>query len=429
MGASAAARAGDAIWSCIVKSQKSHPMIAVTFVLLALFQAPVYDLATADGLLAEKARFFAGGPTADIDGITAMYRNVLERTGPSVRAEAGLGECLLLTNHYAEAAAHFSNAMLAGKQTLAEHLARAQTLIGKVIPAGRTVLSVVPVSGSPGGWVSLDAFKLGWTSHGPPHTEEEYEFPPHLEGVRLRRWRMEGERVESIGASIPIESKDDKSQAVLDSALTSVQLGSSQGVLVYKDLLGGDSSPSEIDLYRCDAGGFAKLGSFYSFEDPKLVRDGSTGRLAIAFTPTWKIYWTDVYEWDGKGFVFANASYPSFFGPRPDPREDMGKDFTRWLVKAANQAMYKDWPGALRSLASAEHYCLLSMRYSGDPWETPYYPEYGFYGSATGILAQIRQRIRWIKAHDYSHILLYRPYDWDVFDFRGHPYQLIEGLK
>jgi hypothetical protein len=77
---------------------------------------------------------------------------------------------------------------------------------------------------------------------------------------------------------------------------------------------------------------------------------------------------------------------------------------------------------ALRLLEAARRSCRIALNPTLAPrgkWDD--YRDYGMYGDTYENLKEIEQRIRWVKAGDYDHALLYRPYD---FDLQVPPYRL-----
>lgn len=185
--------------------------------------------------------------------------------------------------------------------------------------------------------------------------------------------------------------------------------------VVVRDYPGGDAEPTAVESADITPRGFRKARVFGSLAGIQVYPpDHGHGMLVVA-APTFKVWWTDVYEWRNGHFIFADARYPKFYSQDDYGWTDAESEYyyPMWMNRAAIYDIHRQWNKALYMWKRAERSCLKTIRTDNGRYDEPYH-DVGFYGQVQINLREIRRRIRWLTRHQYNHPLLYRPYDFDV---------------
>ncbi len=370
-------------------------------------------LAWADRLYHAVAPLPEDVPEIAIPTALRAYQRVERRYGVSPRTRKGIGDCLMLMGRYGEASRTYRKGRWTAQAQSRADLAQ----WCKSVSGGRTVQQIEPVLGSRGRWIVL------FTENKPllwPQRQPWY-------GLRLREVRRFRGVPRFIGGEIALPDGDAKFGGSLHGALYTMRANrrSDPQVLLYQGYSAADCSPSTQSFYRVRADGIHFVHRFRSVGDVRIVPADLSHGVRILVQRTYKVWWTDVYEWDGTRFAFDNRRSPELCPSVPWSLADHdGRDYyPGWLKYAAWLMIHGRRLAATVAYREAERRCAYFERHGQTMggWNSD--PEY--IGTRRVVLKEIRQRLRWLQRGDYSHALLYRPYD---FDIQVPPYKLGTAL-
>lgn len=345
-------------------------------------------LAWADRLYASVAQEVSLSSMEDTERVLEAYRRVVRRHPRSERGRRGFARALFRLGRYEAAASAYRRLSMPGREgALATRYAGLVARIVDGLPAGRYVDHLYPLS--MGRWAAITSNRRT-NAYG---LSLSY-------GVDLRVFAdasgdlvLQGEPQE---LSIPDE-------AVLESSFFRTHR-TPGWVTVRTRRIGGDWSPNDVHVFRIEPNQLRLIQEFHSSGETR-VR-ARRGAPMVAVTPTWKVWWTDAYEWTGRGYRLANErnfDLPSRLDGKGERRDTLGD----WLTWAALVTKRQDREESIRAWKEAERYAILAQRGEFDGEEERF-------GKSAVVLRQIRHRLAWLRRDDWNHALLYRPYDWDV---------------
>ena len=200
---------------------------------------------------------------------------------------------------------------------------------------------------------------------------------------------------------------------------TRLQEGGSAAVSVHLDYPAGDSDPSEDDLFRVSSHRLTRFARFHSLYGTEIRPPIPGHALTVINFSTWKIDWPDAYEWTGNGFRLSNAEHPELYSITKllerikrdiayiteDGEHGSWPLYPDYEFLAATLDVHRQFGRALAAWKRAESLCRRAIRNGLTE---------GHMGKAPINLLEIRQRIRWLRHREYGHLLLYRPYDWNL---------------
>ena len=340
--------------------------------------------------------------------VLELYRQIVRKYGPVPRAEAGIGRCLSCFGLFGEAAKAF---VLAGPRYEAERLrsdecAQMARLLDR--SGGRTrIVRLAPIPDS-SLWIAISGRKTdapGWMAglYGTPVVYRDVSV------VLIKRTKT-GRGLSIVGrpVSLPVSESADKT---LDLYILRASLKSQQRLA---DVV---SNPANVNglspvhqFFRISGRGLAPAGAFYTPDDMPIQQASNGHGLTVAAYPSYLIQWRDQFEWVGNGFQFANPRHPELYPVGHwIKRETTDEQFYRgWMVRAATFDIHRQFELARRAWRRSLKACEKTIRNvqrtdSSDRFS-------GAYGDIYTDRLEILQRLAWLKAHDYSHRLLYCPH-------------------
>ena len=361
-------------------------------------------LAWADRLRRETVPFPSSDYGFTPEDALLAYRWVERRFGPSNRTRVGVGDCLVALGRYREAIAVYPPAGAA----LRSASGRRETwaILSRRFAKGREV-TVLPVPGQPGRWVAFFV-RVDRSSR-----QREGWDPPLYSRGGARLMNLQG----PIGPEVGGDPTDARWATM---SVAELRPGGPSAAIIHREYGAADSDPNSQQVFRITPRGLVRLATFNGLGLDKIVPPSGGHALRVLVTPTWKVWWPDVYEWDGRRFVFANRRSPDLYSLSEwrGLASRLPTVYPAWLKLAATELIHGHRREALVALRRAERTCRVTVRFGA---KRPDYYTAGFHGDDRVNLREIRQRIRWLQKGDYDHALLYRPYDWDL---QVPPYRL-----
>ncbi len=353
------------------------------------------DLAWADRLYRKASPFPSADPHFAAQEAYNAYQRLELKYGASPRSRLGVARCLMLLGHYSEAAKVFPPIPEA-----AEARRRAEIALRcSAFTHGRQVLKIERTPGDRNRWIVF----IGKRSRS-----KEYTGGFQYDDLSLWQFAQKGTAVIPIGAEVSVPQDE---FTISTSMFVTGSVRNLKAIVICQGLL-ADCSPSQQRIFAVGRGTFRTIGVFNSIGEVRLLPATATRGFRVMITPTYKVWWSDVYEWDGHRFLFANHHSPGAFHPETLLKSDRTY-YPYWLRNASIFAIRGQTAQCLQALKTAERLCRWSIRDARMGVDSVYYGG-GFYGNDTDNLREIRQRIRWLRQGDLNHILLYRPYDWDL---------------
>jgi hypothetical protein len=363
------------------------------------------------------------------DEVRSAFDEVAQQHGPTWQTSMGIARCLGKAGRYELAESVYSQLdsrlTPVGERREARLKARWAVALANAAPRGFRLRGLSRIPGKAKGWCVA-----AWAK--PDRRLEtnvrESEFScAQATRVQLFRVSPSSGRIISVGdlVSPDLHGWD----MIREVSVRGVMLDGRATPAVLFDIhfLGGDSAPCVLIAYRVVKDRLVKVQSFWGKDWTKVLQPSPGGPVVIGCTPTWKVWWTDYYEYAPAGFRLDNRKYARFYPMPTSPDADDRRSYQPYLWNACLSAVHGDKKGALSYLRTAERVCERTVYYDKHPsarptWFNPGdYHEFGFYGDATENLKQIRQRMAWVRKGDLNHMLLYRPYDWDL---QVPPYRL-----
>jgi hypothetical protein len=217
---------------------------------------------------------------------------------------------------------------------------------------------------------------------------------------------------EAASTAVPLRRSWD---AAWEASLSVVPLRPGRSAVVIRHgYFTADNATNDVSVFAFAGRPLRPVGTFHSKATTAVDQDRH-GRLRVRVSPTFKVWWTDTYVWDGDRFVFANGQNPDVYPRRPHVLREPTL-YTWWMWDAAVLTIHRRRREALAAWRTAERLCrnALSEVRRGVPAEERRYPGWEYYGDEASHLRDIRQRIAWLKKGDWDHWLLYRPYRFDL---------------
>lgn len=351
----------------------------------------IQALAWADRLYQAAYPLPQEAPAFQVRDALEAYQQVEHRFGPSVRSANGIGNCLMLLGRYDLAAYTYPPGTKQDEARLRLWVAqKCQDQSSK-----RKVLQVERVPGTKLRWIVLQAL---------PRAGSIDDWNP-LHQVGIRQVQIDGDRVRFWGQEIRPPSFSNLGDC-RDVSLYIWSLGPNRLIAnIYQNYFAANCNPTTLCLVHILDGKLEPFQNFKSTSGIKFIPPQSEHGFRVVITPTYKVYWTDVYEWNGKEFCFANRQNPKLFPAEIFPKSKDG--YEGWMWVGAEAGIHGRWVTALKAWRKAEVAIRSKARaFSRYDWD--------WNGHPVENLKEIRQRIRWITHRDYNHMLLYRPYDWDL---------------
>lgn len=369
--------------------------------MIPLPPSPASALLWADRLYAKVAPLPSEIPEYAAKRALEAYRQIARRYDDSPRTARGVGNCLMAMGRYDAASKAYPPGSLRADAVTRAELAR---LCRPLFPQ-KEVLQLERVPRTKDRWVVL----YGRTDH-----EDGESYPWFDVGIEQIRRTREG--VNRVGTTLPAEDRNLGGRHVA-LYVTHLRAGADPVAILYRDDLAANCWPSDQRFYRLSKKGLRRIHLFQSVGEVAILPATKTRGLRISVTPTYKVGWSDVYEWRNDRFEFANARNPDLYrwaGWIPDKQNYIGRAHQAVLLTI--QGRYGE---AIRMWRIADRLCRKAHALSVDPdtpnWINPHYGDPDVYDR------QIRQRIRWLGQRDLNHALLYRPYDRDL---QTWPYRL-----
>ncbi len=336
----------------------------------------------------------------------AAYRQIEHRYGSSRASKIGRARCLLRLGRYEEAAT-----LLPPGPQRADTLRRASIVrMLKPILNGRSILQIEPVRGIPAHWVALASRKIDQDGKAAFSQAVVMELVDHPTEVRVvgKQWRI-----------------PDQQEGPPFFALATIRLdpNGNPAALVVRRGEGMQYKPLEMRIYRIDPSGLRSPIQFFSEHASRMVVATANRGFRILVSPGYKYDWSDVYEWRRGRFELANerspelyrrfSDHPEFFRYR---HKDRNSSYEEWMDDAALATIRESRSRAIDAWERAARSYRAYVRAGAN---APY--QVFFYGDAENNYQQILLRIKWLRHGELHHLLLYRPYD---FEIQAWPYRL-----
>lgn len=324
------------------------------------------------------------------------YRAVSRRYPLNKASHLGAARCLFRMGRYDASVAEFRNAG-SSPNDLATALRFAKTAkrVRQSLPGRQAVLHLVSLGGDrwavvSGRWVHQEA---------PSFTVAD---------LQVQSFRVTFQKVEPTGKAVMLNAGAGGAFEVSVFAPSKIR----PAFVVQTTSLLANCLPNDAYLLTYEKGGLRRRGFLKGIGEARVWLRGN--RPCFLMTPTYKVWWSDVYEWDGQRIVFANRRHPELY-KLAQPTGEKRKSYAQWMRYAAALTIRGRHKEALAAWENAEVNCVRSLQ---DP---NWYSHADWYGSDRRNLAEIRQRLAWLRRGDWGHALLYRPYDWD---FQVPPFNL-----
>lgn len=194
-------------------------------------------------------------------------------------------------------------------------------------------------------------------------------------------------------------------------------------VVLIRSFSAADCAPAKVDIFTVANGSLHRSASFKSLTTCRVEPPKAGRGLTVFVDNVFKNWWPDAYEWRKGSFVLANPRHRNLYDRKAANWWGPDADHEYWLSMKAGalDAIYGDYQKSLRDWKRAERTCIKTIKAGG----RGAYQDSGFFGDDLNLtLAEIRRRITWLKRKDYSHALLYRPYD---FALQVKPFKLGPG--
>ena len=340
------------------------------------------------------------------------YEGILSKYPRSKRAQLGLARCRVGLGEYKGAVSAYRSAgNLASGAELADARAKLalKLVLDKKLARPIQTLQLEHVANHKGLWYALVC-----EQHGGWDSNHQYE-PPWKNHLRVEVVREGTSDVEVLDE---VQLKDASDELPREASIKSVLLDGTnrQAVLFLRMYSSGDSDPNKLEALEWKGKRLRSVGYFFSHGGIKTFA-GRDGRLVVADAATWKVSWTDYYEWSSGAFRFANQRHVATNESYDEPDY-----YPATLRLAAIEANRGHFVKAAKFLRLARDQCKKAIAYERGNLKYERFRSYAFNGlSSEESLKQINRRLRWIHAGDYNHWLLYRPYDLDL---QVPPYRL-----
>lgn len=360
-------------------------------------------------------------PAFAIHDAVQEFRDIIHRFGPVPAARQGLARCLLHQARFAEAAHAFRSLgrPFAPQAASCSRLAKIGSELKRHFPGKKVVsLKQVPRSDTFVAVVAKRSATTEWMLAG-LEAHELVLFKLRAHGVTVLETRAlandDPRHLASFGYSGSNWGGGD------DLYIAESSLGSHRFfAIVYQSFAAADCAPAMIHVVELRPNSFGPSHPFATLTEGSGVLAARPGHgLVVYVAPTFKVWWTDAYEWRSGRFRLANRANSSVYSGTDYAMSDADCDhcYNYWMDRAAIKGIRGDYRGAPAAWRRAERACLNYLRYGKNQAlglaHSPYLPE------DRSNLAEIRKRIRWLKAGDLGHTLLYRPYNFDV---QAQPY-------
>lgn len=327
------------------------------------------------------------------------YRAVARRYPGERKAHVGAARCLFRLGRYRAAVAEYREGNGPdSERRKAETFARIAALVQNDLYPGNTVEHLVRRSSDE--WIAITA-----------NTAVSEDDDEPFEDVCLRSFRERAGSLSPSGEPIPIRT-DSRLCRDLDVFAPSwmpgrffLQPGYSAASCLPNSVLYIDARKPRIEV------------------SPPLNSLATTriwmekGDTWIIVTPTYKVWWSDVYRLSEGRITFATHRRPDLYrGWEKMPTGYNRFAYHAWMRYAALLTIQRRRPEAIAAWQEAARCAEGAVRdqAKGLVGERTRYPDYGMYGQARENLREIRQRIAWLRRGDWNHWLLYRPYDWGL---------------
>jgi hypothetical protein len=344
-------------------------------------------------------------PRLCLEDAADQFRDIESRFGPDPRAVSGLARCLLHQGRYADAAVEFERA---GRLREAAEARRRASIALRLARQARgwRVLQIEPVPGRRR-WVAL---------LGKPRDSDDRPSGFPSDGSELRLLDCtHGDLHETARFALQTDGTAAEENPQ-NASLYWLRVDGAHPrwvLLVYRNFLAADCDPSDETFLFVGSDRFKKGPAFRSLDGASVLGSSKGQPIVVSVAPTFKVWWPDTYEWDGRRVVFANRRHRKLYRPWVFSKGDCDHVYPHWMVRAAALDVQGRFREAAEAWKVAEGICrskLLSDR-RGNPWPYGYT---GFFGDDYENLKEIRKRLRWLRRRDYNHWLLYRPYDFDL---------------
>ena len=364
------------------------------------------------GRLLRESEFATGLPDGTLDQAGDACRRIVQVFGHSRRADDLLGRWCLLSGNYPDAkrllAGTRQGTLLADaelRESIREELLRANPELH--------VFQVERVPGTRSSWVVLRSKWLPEAMDFPREGSDHFETATLLHLSRTHQVVQDTTPIK-IGSTHIGEASSWRH--ILTSRLSN---NGPPGLVYMQAYHAADCLPVLISVFSVAQHSIHTEGWFDGIEDTTSIIPPTKNRnLAVVFTPTYKVYWPDVYEWTPHEFVLADTRFRHVFQISASYLRGYGPfSYVGFSRQAAVDGIQGRYELALGEWKRAANLCKRALSAAHG---SRYYDS-GYDGTTAENLKDIRKRIRWLERGEYNHWLLYRPYD---FDLQVPPYKL-----
>jgi tetratricopeptide (TPR) repeat protein len=390
-------------WPTCVKMQGMLAFLAAS--VLSAPDSVRADLRQADALYAQLYPYPIKTPGDNLKNALEVYEDIVAHHGPVPAAEVGMARCLFLWGRYREAAIAFHRA---GARHLAEfENALDYADVSQAISKQSKPLTVLQLRHVPGidRWVALLSV---------PGAESGWQIDEVPISLAVFRRDAATNRLEKVGKGLDLGNFWASYYSTLYLARLSDR-DPEWRVLFFREGR-ADCDPFDVRILSVVPSGLRTIQEFDVFEGASVRGPSANHGLLVLAGGVWHVDWSDLFEWRGRGFKFANRRFPNFF--KFEPLLKLG--CAEWMTRAAELDIHSRFQEAKIAWEKALRSCRAVIRRRSRGLEVPY-RDSGVYGDSRENLKEIIQRLGWLARHDYNHALLYRPIDRG---FQVPPYKL-----
>ncbi len=320
-----------------------------------------------------------------------LYKEIGKDPAFVGRGYAGAGNCDMLQGYFDDAVQDFQEAGAAYKssETQAKLYTDAKKAIRNLIRKEFRIEKLRQIPGS-NLWVAA----LG---------KDDVDDP--FDRIALYRFDVSRKSAKRIGPIKPTHDFFTRERCTLYLTHLSAK-DPAWHVLVFTEW-SGDCVPVYVQVYDLKSSGLKFVSELQSTSGMSIFGPTAQHGLTVRGCLDWKLDWSDVEEWDGRKFIFANNRHPELF-ETPGPIPSSGLEISDWpqfLEDACLFAIHKQFDKTRQCLTIAERLCAKRIQANPEHLEGD---ERGMDEPAKA-LALIRKRISWLNRRDYNHPLLYCP--------------------
>lgn len=356
------------------------------------------DLAAANAGLASVETYPHDSPRDCVGDALEKFEALEEIPRYARAAYAGAGKCLMMQGYFQDAAEAFHKAGSA-LEAQAKEADEVSDAIGELLPAKFVIDQLRQIPGSDT-WVAMFG------------VSEDHARAPDDGLERLALYRYDPVRRKATQIGTAKETHDYFTSERCTLYLTHLTATDPNWHALALCEFYGDRVPVYVQLYDIRPKGLHFVQELQSTSGMSIYGPTRKSGLVVEGSLNWKLSWDDAFEWEGRGFFFANSRHPELF-PLPESGSGGEVEADAWpddLKNACSFAIHKRFSDAMKSLKLAARECVRRVHDNPDRLDF----DEQFFGGPDGALPLIRRRIKWLRGRDYNHDLLYQPIDDDM---------------